>query len=83
MRHVRRRLGSSAPVRVLNFDWHGTMGQLGEERAVEAFWAFCGQLVQQARAGRGLPAGLSALLQGLQYAGEESRGCCAGTAGAA
>ena len=49
MRHVRRRLGSAPPVRVLNFDWHGTMAQLGEERAVEAFWAFCGQLVQQVR----------------------------------
>ncbi|KDD73820.1 hypothetical protein H632_c1813p0, partial [Helicosporidium sp. ATCC 50920] len=40
IRHVRRQMGAQFPVKVLNFDWHGTMGQLGEERAVEAFWVF-------------------------------------------
>jgi hypothetical protein len=34
--------------RLLIFDWHGTMGKLGEERGIEAFWEFIKQPVQQA-----------------------------------
>eukprot|EP00887_Chlorella_sp_A99_P003928 scaffold11.g3928.t1 len=40
MRHVRRKLGGDVPIRVVNFDWHGNMGNLTEEKAVEGFWAF-------------------------------------------
>ncbi|EFN60062.1 hypothetical protein CHLNCDRAFT_133330 [Chlorella variabilis] len=39
MRHVRRRLGGQAPIQVVNFDWHGNMGRLSEEKAVEGFWS--------------------------------------------
>lgn len=28
------------PIKVVNFDWHGVMGSLSEEKGVEAFWAF-------------------------------------------
>lgn len=42
MRHVKERMGqeAGASLRLLNFDWHGTMGSLSEARGVEAFWHF-------------------------------------------
>ena len=49
MRHVRRRLGGEAPIRVVNFDWHGNMGKLSEEKAVEGFWSLMEPFVKQAR----------------------------------
>lgn len=50
MRHVRRRLGSGAPIKVVNFDWHGNMGRLSEEKAVEGFWSLMEPFVKQVRA---------------------------------
>lgn len=47
MRHVRRRLGSGAPIKVVNFDWHGNMGRLSEEKAVEGFWSLMEPFVKQ------------------------------------
>lgn len=47
MRHVRRRLGGAAPIRVVNFDWHGNMGRLTEEKAVEGFWSLMEPFVKQ------------------------------------
>jgi hypothetical protein len=47
MRHVRRRLGSAAPIKVVNFDWHGNMGRLSEEKAVEGFWSLMEPFVKQ------------------------------------
>lgn len=38
-------LGS--PPRLLNFDWHGTMNNLTEERGIEAFWTFIDRPVRQ------------------------------------
>lgn len=49
MRHIRERMaGAGPPPRLLNFDWHGTMGSLTEERGIEAFWHFIEQPVKQA-----------------------------------
>ena len=31
---------AETPIKVVNFDWHGVMGSLTEERGVEAFWSF-------------------------------------------
>jgi hypothetical protein len=47
MRHVRRRLGGDAPIKVVNFDWHGNMGRLSEEKAVEGFWSLMEPFVKQ------------------------------------
>ncbi|KAL4443884.1 hypothetical protein ABPG75_011621 [Micractinium tetrahymenae] len=47
MRHVRRRLGGEAPIKVVNFDWHGNMGRLTEEKAVEGFWSLMEPFVKQ------------------------------------
>jgi hypothetical protein len=47
MRHVRRRLGGQAPIKVVNFDWHGNMGRLTEEKAVEGFWSLMEPFVKQ------------------------------------
>jgi len=49
MRYVRRRLGGEAPIRVVNFDWHGNMGRLTEEKAVEGFWSLMEPFVKQVR----------------------------------
>ncbi|KAI8110287.1 hypothetical protein M9435_001965 [Picochlorum sp. BPE23] len=48
MRHVKERLGShgGSSLRLLNFDWHGTMACLTEEKGVEAFWHFIEQPVK-------------------------------------
>uniref|UniRef100_A0A1D2A0P7 Phosphoinositide phosphatase SAC9 n=2 Tax=Auxenochlorella protothecoides TaxID=3075 RepID=A0A1D2A0P7_AUXPR len=47
MRHVRRILPPGAPIRVVNFDWHGNIGRLGEEKGVEGFWSFMEPFVKQ------------------------------------
>ncbi|KAL4449511.1 hypothetical protein ABPG77_007155 [Micractinium sp. CCAP 211/92] len=47
MRHVRRRLGGEAPIKVVNFDWHGNMGRLSEEKAVEGFWSLMEPFIKQ------------------------------------
>jgi hypothetical protein len=48
IRHVKERLGPSggSSLRLLNFDWHGTMSCLTEEKGVEAFWHFIEQPVE-------------------------------------
>ena len=48
MRHVKERLGKQggSSLRLLNFDWHGTMSCLSEEKGVEAFWHFMQQPVE-------------------------------------
>lgn len=42
IKRVKERLGP-ASLRLLNFDWHGTMSMLSEEPGVEAFWHFIEQ----------------------------------------
>ncbi len=37
---------SSAALRLVNFDWHGTMASLTEEKGVEAFWHFIEQPIK-------------------------------------
>lgn len=48
IRHVKERLGQhgGSSLRLLNFDWHGTMSCLTEEKGVEAFWHFIEQPVE-------------------------------------
>lgn len=48
VRHVKDRLGQrgGSSLRLLNFDWHGTMSCLSEEKGVEAFWHFIEQPVK-------------------------------------
>lgn len=61
MRHVREHMASGnaatsslPPPRLLNFDWHGTMGSLTEDRGIEAFWHFIEQPIRQAGFSRGV-----------------------------
>lgn len=35
------------PAQVVNFDWHGNMGRLSEEKAVEGFWSLMEPFVKQ------------------------------------
>jgi len=55
MRHIKDRMGQKAgsSLKLVNFDWHGTMGHLSEERGVEAFWHFIEQPVKHAGLARG------------------------------
>lgn len=48
IRHVKDRLGQlgASSLRLLNFDWHGTISCLSEEKGVEAFWHFIEQPVE-------------------------------------
>ena len=39
-------LGTEVPIKVMNFDWHGNMGNLTEEKAVEGFWAFMEEMLK-------------------------------------
>ena len=46
LRSVRRRL-PGAPLRVINFDWHGAVKELREKGAVEGLWALLETLLVQ------------------------------------
>lgn len=46
MRQARRRCGG-APLRVLNFDWHGMTKDLRERGAVEGLWALLESIVAE------------------------------------
>ena len=46
LRTVRRAL-PGAPLRVINFDWHGAVKELREKGAVEGLWALLETLVSQ------------------------------------
>ena len=39
-------VSSSSALRLMNFDWHGTMASLTEEKGVEAFWHFIEQPIK-------------------------------------
>ena len=46
VRAVRKRL-PGAPLRVINFDWHGTVKDLQEKAAVEGFWSQVEPIITQ------------------------------------
>lgn len=46
LRTVRKRL-PGAPLRVINFDWHGMVKDLREKGAVEGLWALLETIVSQ------------------------------------
>jgi hypothetical protein len=48
LRVVRKRL-PGAPLRVINFDWHGMVKDLQEKGAVEGLWALLETIVSQVR----------------------------------
>ena len=47
VRFVRKRVGVAMPVKVVNFDWHGNMGRLSEEKGIEGFWQFMDPVLRQ------------------------------------
>ena len=48
VRRVRRKL-NGAPLRIVNYDWHGTMANLKEKGTVEALWAILAAILPQVR----------------------------------
>lgn len=45
---IEHKYSMEAPApRLINFDWHGTMGKLTEERGIEAFWTFIEQPIKE------------------------------------
>ena len=40
-------MGIASPPRLINFDWHGIMSSLSEERGIEAFWHFIREPVME------------------------------------
>lgn len=47
VRFARKRLGGAVPLKVVNFDWHGNMGRLTEEKGIEGFWSFMDPVLRQ------------------------------------
>ncbi|KAK2075637.1 hypothetical protein QBZ16_001745 [Prototheca wickerhamii] len=68
MRAVRRKLPAGAPIRVVNFDWHGNVGRLGEEKGIEGFWSFMEPFLKET----GFSAGV------IQEAGKQEEGVAEG-----
>ncbi len=49
VRFMRKRMGGEVPIKVVNFDWHGNMGKLSEEKGIEGFWQFMDPVLRQVR----------------------------------